>query len=275
MNLITSIKYDMMPQNVVLSMGEPTDHPYFADYAIHLADSLPGLHFFIESNGLWIESDEQCEDMRRVLRLPQTQLVRISSHHKHYQRYYEFMKVVDKITAFGQEVAKELDPTKPINKIMVDTNYLDISPVVNLGRAKEKHIKTSKKVMEKFIKQGITPPCYFPILLALETHSFAEWLVSMEHRGHYLHPIITAEGDVVIGLVNACYGVGNICIHTPEQVYQVIKKIDLSCDECGLNQYIPEKTKLYMEQLRKYGPPDLNPVYDPRGSAVPTWTKKE
>lgn len=159
------------PMVLLISGGEPTDHPDFIDIVNYTKDKLKGTKIMIISNGLFTLENIRVDEYKKLNVLFQI---------THDKKYYN----------------KDI-------KIINDDNfiYCDTIPseLYNIGRARNLDRKFTNKPkcvnFRTFITSGL---------------SFKDTIKSSELRIKLCNPVIHPSGDITIGETNSCYVVGNI-----------------------------------------------------------------
>lgn len=253
MEFISSHKLSMLPTNLVVTGGEPTEHPQFDDFIIRMAEVLPHMTIIVESNGSWIHDEEKKRKMKRVLELDMLGMVFNASHHKYYPNYTKFMTSVDKLLAFGLDIAKSISPDTPDedikNKVVVDTDWQDKAGLIQLGRA-------SELKLEEMTTPAI-PNCMQLTYIAQEQINLTALLVSLEHRGLFTSPVFSTDGNIYPGFSHLCTPVGQVCttgtgiITGYTELYKHLRDSFEPCGKCNLNSRIPEKVSTIISQNRR------------------------
>ncbi len=248
MEVFTGSKMGIRPVNIVVSGGEPTEHPEYDDMMVYIATELNYCNIILESNGQWFYSEDGKNRMRKVLGLAQLGMVLNSTDHRYYPNYSKFMLNQDAMVAFGMELALEATPEserdKPIkNKVVINTDVSEHFETVRLGRAKDfKEVKNPRP---------IAPNCMQLTYMAQEQKDLSCVLVSLEHRGLYTSPIFGTDGTIYPGYCHLCQKIGHVDSTSYAELYRHLKMEVEPCGACQLNHRIPEAVTMTIAQNRK------------------------
>lgn len=257
MELLSSVPTSMRPVNLVVSGGEFTEHPEFAEMITHIANELPDMNIILESNGSWLGDPIKEKGLRSILGLDMVRLLLVTTHHKYYPDYNKTMLNKEAYLEFGEMVAAELidvpegseDKITAIpveSKLRFDPDWQDNIEIVRLGRG-----ENLPPVREKD-KRPAVPNCMQMIMISHEQDSLAAVMVSMEHRGLYTSPIFGVDGKIHNGVSQLCTAVGHVHDQDYEGIYDLIKDTLNPCGLCNLNERIPEAINIKLKQSRRF-----------------------
>lgn len=248
MEVFTGSKMGLRPVNLIVSGGEPTEHPEYEDMIVEIATELPYCNIILETNGQWYYTDKGKQRMRKVLELSQLGMVLCTSDHRYYPNYNKFMLNKDGMVEFGIEVAKSLlpddkkdDPVK--SKVVIGDDTSSFMETVRLGRA--------SGFPEVKDPRPATPNCVQLTYMAQEQRDISSVLVSLEHRGLYTSPIFGVDGTIYPGISHLCERIGDIYTTSYEALYTYLKDRFEPCGKCQLNHRMPESVTKFISQNRK------------------------
>lgn len=248
MEMFTGAKMGIRPVNIVVSGGEPTEHPSYDDMVVYIANELDYCNIILESNGQWFYSEDGKNRMKKVLELNQVGMVLNSTDHRYYPNYNKFMLHKDDMVEFGKSIAIENTPedkrdTFIKNKIVINADMSDHFETVRLGRAKD--FKEVKNPTPK------VPNCIQLIYMAQEQKDLSSILVALEHRGLYTSPIFGIDGTIYPGYCHLCQKIGHVNDTDYDALYTYLKMKAEPCGACQLNHRIPESVSMTIHQHRK------------------------
>lgn len=257
MELLSSVPTSMRPVNLVVSGGEFTEHPEFAEMITHIANVLPDMNIILESNGSWLGDPVKEKGLKSILGLDMVRLLLVTTHHKYYPDYNKTMLNKEAFLEFGEAVAAELinipegseDQITAIpveSKLRFDPDWQDNIEIVRLGRGAD-----LPPVKEKDKKPAI-PNCMQMIMIAHEQDDLAAVMVSMEHRGLYTSPIFGVDGSIHNGVSQLCTVIGHVKDQDYKDIYHYLKDVLEPCGLCNLNDRIPEAITTRLKQERRF-----------------------
>lgn len=256
MELLSSVPTSMRPVNLVVSGGEFTEHPEFAEMITHIANELPDMNIILESNGSWLGNSIKEKGLKSILGLDMVRLLLVTTHHKYYPNYNKTMLNKEAYLEFGEQVAvdhldlpesdEEITSIPVESKLRFDPDWQDKIEIVRLGRG-----AILPPVKEKD-KKPVIPNCMQMIMISHEQDDLAAVMVSMEHRGLYTSPIFGVDGKIHNGVSQLCTVIGHVDHKDYDGIYHLVKDVLEPCGLCHLNDRIPEVITTKLKQSRRF-----------------------
>ena len=155
---------------VMLSGGEPTEHPAFLDM-LHQTMRFD-VHTVLLTNGLWLHED----DKRRDTILNLVGSVQVTNDDRYYPQH---------VGAFDHPKV---------------TFVRQIQQLACLGRAAKNRLPCDR----------ISPYCFNLRSLTIHYNSFTTAILELRHREKFCTPSVNVNGDVVAGEAIGCAWIGNV-----------------------------------------------------------------
>ena len=164
-------RLEYQPKSLLISGGEPTDHPLFFQMMMQLKEKYKG-HMMITSNGMFLEDKELT---KQILELD----------------------IYVQITNDVRYYPKRIKRVEHKNFIYVD-KLMMLAP---FGRALSNNLKCDR----------ISPYCFNARSVHSQVENFSSMLGIMELQLHkFCEPMIDVSGSIALGEMGLCYKIGNI-----------------------------------------------------------------
>lgn len=215
-------KYHIAIHAIVVSGGEPTEHPKFVDYMKYLVKELSvfGIsapQIAVTTNGTWIvENFHQFKSLYDDLR-----------------KMYNKVPIVWQITNVKGLYPKEFKDSdfvvkklEKMNSVFIERSLPAIYPQ---GRAKDNNLDWSSKA----------PKCFNCRSIAKSRQSFIETLLLLSANGKVCTPTIEFDGSIKLGESKLCPPVSNIWKSSKDIITDII---NCNCKACNkpIEKYLKE-----------------------------------
>jgi hypothetical protein len=195
---------------MLLSGGEPTEHPDILRMLEIAVFSLPMPHVTLLSNGLFLQADDLPARQRRELIIDACDSVQVTNDPRYYPIHVE-------------------DPGRA--KVHVERHIRQITPV---GRAKDNAIPSTRK----------SPTC-FNLRSAVRTlGNLPAALAVLRTRGYFCTPSVNPSGRIVAGEMPSCAFIGTL---DSDESTLVRNLQNLRCDACGLVASLSDEHRAAIE----------------------------
>lgn len=223
-------------QIVIISGGEPTEHPEFFDYCRRASRS--GIPFAICTNGMWLGDEQKEYRFERVARLKGFSGAQIYSNPKWYRLHDDTVRKYR-----GSE-----NRWKPLG-IVLDIN--EIRGMKDIGRA-----LNCEEAMKEVRESKYHNSCLSAHLTAVQTNSIQSFNMAMRMQVRFCSPLVDWRGDVHASESWLCQSFGNVNRDGAEALFEKIKA-GRPCGRCLLcHKYLTEddpKMKMARELLGQDG----------------------
>lgn len=202
---------------LVVSGGEPTDHPNYLEYMQYLISTIPCLSILVASNGMFLDDTEY---RAKVLALDVV-MYQITNDKEYYP----------------MQVPVILHP-----KLAYVDRIRQCQPI---GRAKENGLTRGLELSKTTKCMNIRLACkQFPDFTTATNH--------LIQRGRSVcDPSINTNGDIVAGEFTFCHKVGTVWEST-STLYKTLREMPLdACNKCDGLKYMSEDVKRQIEMLNK------------------------
>jgi organic radical activating enzyme len=204
------------PKVVLVTGGEPTEHPYWAEMTKELL-AVRGVEMaMILTNGEWIEDSEERIRMARLIRSSKGRVkVQVYSHPKYYRRH--------EWTVAHEQQYRSIGCTPDFDSPLF---------MQDLGRARQ-------NCPEEVLACTHSPSCVNSHLLALQTHSLLMFSIIAERTGKFCRPLIDPDGGIHMSESWLCPEVAHVSDGAP--VAFVKMKASRPCRGCRLYKNFQEQ----------------------------------
>ena len=207
---------------VVISGGEPTEHPRFFDLCRIVSES--GIRFSICSNGMWLGDPKKEWMMEKVCRLNGFCGGQIYTNPKWY-RLHE------------QTMAKWRAQDHKWEMLHIHLDTTDIRGMQDLGRA-----KGCQEAMKEAESSQYHNSCLSSCLTLAQTNTPQEFFHLMFMQLRFCTPMVDFRGDVHMSEVWSCPSCGNVNDVTYDTLWRNMRKFR-PCGGCmGCQRYLTENT---------------------------------
>lgn len=198
---------------VIVSGGEPTEHPMFLDFCRRLDRN--GVSFTVCSNGMWIGDDAKTRDVEEVSKLPSYNFMQVYTNRKWYRLHEE---TVAKIRANDSKLYD-------LGVKFIDSDILNMQP---LGRAKD-----CPQAMAEVERHSYSVSCLNSHLAAAQTASAEAFFKALETNMVFCKPVIDCDGDIHMSESCQCPSYGNVVADTVSDIWSKIR-FSKPCGRCSL-----------------------------------------
>jgi hypothetical protein len=180
---------------IMLSGGEPTDHPQFCEFVKLAKDRLGDepMKVLVLSNGLFW-ADEKRREMYLALKVA--------------------FQIINDARYYPQKVARIDHP-----HVLYDDKIM--APLTPLGRAKKNGLEAGR----------ISPLCFNFRSAVRQVRDFREAVLILRQNGKMCSPSVTEDGSIVAGECCSCHKIGTVESRNIELTNQAVQ---MKCNACGL-----------------------------------------
>lgn len=201
-------------RTLLISGGEPTEHPDFSYIVETLAEKCKPLAMVIISNGSFVEDEKRLSEVVRLMHRFQFMRLQITSIKGLYKNYDSIYKKKEYIRSFfpGRVIFE-------MERIMM---------MRSLGRA-----ATNPEIMEMVeqTNNGYTD-CANATLLSMQSPNIKEFALNCESRGKFCMPMVDYKLDVHMSESMLCPSVGNLKNDGFLKIFENMKSF-VPCGRCG------------------------------------------
>lgn len=208
---------------ILISGGEPLEHPEFFKFLDYTLKELPGKLIYVLTNGLLLNDDVACEELRKRFESYIGMYVQICSVRGLYPKHDECFAGY---TVFRNSV---------INKAHL-YRVQHISSLVNgitpIGRAKT---SGSEIVLNQIATNRISASCFnsYSCLANIGDGNIVSAIKYMKFHSKtsVCKPLILENGDIVFGEYAECSVISNVSTLPPDRIFD-INLIEGPCKKC-------------------------------------------
>lgn len=195
-------------KHLVISGGEPTEHPNFVKFTTKIIEKVNSSILFIASNGMFVDSEQKTNEMRELLKDNRITGLQITNVAEYYPRH----DIIRKLVSLDFQ-----------DRMVIATHLVDM---IMLGRALKNH-RTDPSFrgpsctnFYSLSRQGIVD--FFEMIKYLEENSMSS----------FCKPMIDPQGYVHVGENLDCTKLGHV---NDIDSVAVGKRISETrpCDKCG------------------------------------------
>ena len=232
LNDLLKFCYDNKIFNLVISGGEPTEHPQFFEFTksiINFLKDFPILKTIsITTNGYWLtESIENANKAKELISLS-NKCTLVSFQVSTDTRFYP----------------KKLDLTKSILRepgVVLCTNCVE--QLYPKGRALTNKLDCLSRLSSQCTNIKLIAKQFYFMYNRIPTLS--EIVYEMESHFKFCTPQISYDGNILLGESSLCPKCASIYDDPKEIVKSILTN---TCNECNLNYKLPEKAKNILSQ---------------------------
>lgn len=215
--------------HVVVSGGEPTEHPDLAGFCRRISDA--GLSFSLASNGMWIGDSAAERVVEEVARIDGYAGMQVYSNRKWYRLH-------------GETVAKFKARQDKWRKLQIVLDTTEIRNMLSVGRASQCAEAMAAARASKYHNS-----CLAACVTAAQSDSPAQFSQLMTMQAHFCTPMVDWRGDVHMSESWLCPSCGNVCRDDGERLWQGMRKFR-PCGKCiGGRRYLSEPKMAMARQL--------------------------
>lgn len=178
-------------RHVLISGGEPTEHPDFFEYCRIASNA--GLAFSFASNGMWIGDEKVERQMEKVVCLSGCVGGQIYSNPKWYRLH-------------NQTVANYNRHKEWLEKFKIHLELTDIRSMSDIGRAKD-----CPAAMDEVNKSRYHNMCLTACVTAAQCDNLEDFFLMMLMQGRFCTPMVDYQGNLHMSESWLCPSVGNVC----------------------------------------------------------------
>lgn len=206
---------------VIISGGEPTEHPKFMEFCRRASKS--GIAFSVASNGMWIGDEKKEYQFERVANLKGFAGAQIYSNPKWYRLHEETVRKYRKDEARWSGL-----------NVMLDLS--DIRGMKDVGRA-----LTCDEAMEEVWNSKYHNSCLAAHLTAVQSDCLNSFLENMLAQYRFCSPLVDWRGDVHASESWLCQSFGNVNTDDGETIFGKLSS-GRPCGKCiGCQKYLTEE----------------------------------
>ena len=215
--------HDCSCSHVLISGGEPTEHPRFVDCCKRVSESK--MKFSICTNGMWLGDEKGEYRFEKVARMKGFVAAQVYSNKKWYRLYDEI------VTRFKAQEQRW-------TSLNVNLDTEDIRNMIDLGRAKNCEAALKEVQSSKYHNS-----CLAAHVTAVQSPFMGRFVFLMSNQGRFCTPMIDWLGNVHASESWLCQSFGNVNRDDRDTVFENLKK-GRPCGKClSCQKYLTEDSE--------------------------------